>query len=462
MAQVLVSVKNLTNIANAIRNKTQSQKSYKPPQMASAINDIPDKNITNAIIEKYKALQEPVDAFTFVEVINKINVDDEETIGLYYNAKAIALSSSQLIVLHAKDSTNNQLYALSCSISNNQISADYDTSISTTNNTARTFDGSAISDNSIFVAYDAGDGTLVAQVCTFTSSGIMSGTIYGGAIASYSNYVSVTALSRTKVFISYGSDNTNYYLMGIVCSVGDSSISRGTAVTLSNVSYSAYDSKSVTLTDSKVFVMHSSGGRFGGAINGIVCTISGTVITVGTDTTLYNQVEISSGSTCDALSDTKVIIAHQWESTTYLAGTVCTINGAAITTGANTLLVPENYTGSSISVAALSDSKVFIAHSSSGGNSYLNGLSCTISGTKISPGADTTLSNSVYSSFYARVVKVNSNQAFITHSYGSSGTALVGTLCTPETVIKKATTKIGGITKEACGSAYAGDVWILE
>lgn len=49
MSKVLVSEENLTNIANAIREKNQTETTYKPSEMAGAIQEIggsiPEKGI---------------------------------------------------------------------------------------------------------------------------------------------------------------------------------------------------------------------------------------------------------------------------------------------------------------------------------------------------------------------------------------------------------------------------------
>lgn len=459
MAQVLVSVKNLTNIANAIRNKLEVSTSYKPAQMASAINSIPHTNITNGVLGKYKALQEPVDAFTFVEVINKVTVQDDNVLAITSGAKLAALSSSKVFMIYSND---NMLYGAICTISNNQISVGDGVQLSSVSGSATDMNITALSSSAVFITHNSGSSALNSMVCTVSGTTITPGT--DTQIAAYSGYNSVTALSSDKVFVSYayGRDSGEFYLRCKICTISGTTITAGTETSLSSMSYSAYDSKSVTLDSDKVFIMHSSGGRFGGAINGIVCSVSGTAITLGVDTALCNYAEISSGAGCDALSGTKVMIAHNFRSSAVLGATACTISGTTITIGNDIALTDVLWTNSSLSVIALSDSMALITHPGGLPSYYLSAIPCTLSGTKIIPGADTVLWTGTSSYGNPSPVKLNSTQALIAHNYGSGGTATNGILCSPETVVKKSTTKIGGITRETCSTEYAGDVWILD
>lgn len=69
MSKVKITETYLTNIANAIRAKNQTETQYKPSEMADAINDI-EYIIPNGKIESYLAESETIPANTFVVISN--------------------------------------------------------------------------------------------------------------------------------------------------------------------------------------------------------------------------------------------------------------------------------------------------------------------------------------------------------------------------------------------------------
>ena len=69
MSKVKITETYLTNIANAIRAKNQTETQYKPSEMADAINDI-GYIISNGKIESYLAESEAIPANTFVIISN--------------------------------------------------------------------------------------------------------------------------------------------------------------------------------------------------------------------------------------------------------------------------------------------------------------------------------------------------------------------------------------------------------
>lgn len=123
--------------------------------------------------------------------------------------------------------------------------------------------------------------------------------------------ISAVALSDTKIFIAYRS-STNLYMYGMVCTISGTTITKGTETKLSSVLHTGY-SISVSLLDrNTVFIAHSSGSGY--YLYAMICTINGTTITAGTDTILKLS------STCPPAldistvlyKDSKIFIAYSW------------------------------------------------------------------------------------------------------------------------------------------------------
>lgn len=150
-----------------------------------------------------------------------------------------------------------------------------------------------------------------------------------------------------------------------------------------------------------------------------------------------------------ALSENKVFIAHSFSSAdinNYLYGIVCIISENTILVGDSVKLSALQRSGSTISAVALNDSKVFIAHQG-GSSSVLTSIVCTINETTISVGEQTQLSGTANSGKVISAVKLDEGRVFIVHSYGANY-YLYGMVCTIiGTSISKGTdTQLSNIT----------------
>ena len=150
--------------------------------------------------------------------------------------------------------------------------------------------------------------------------------------------------------------------------VASQTIETSSAKEISNQKYSAYSTSAVALDNNRVFIAHciDSSNYY---LYGIVCTIDGATVTAGTDTQL--SAESLAGYTISTvlLKDGKVFIAHDYgEGNHYLYGMVCTINGTTITAGTDTSIYASSYGGYRISTELLPSGEVFIAHSGNGTN----------------------------------------------------------------------------------------------
>ncbi len=232
--------------------------------------------------------------------------------------------------------------------------------------------------------------------------------------------ISAVALSNNKVFIAHSS-GSYVYLYGMICTISENTIIVETDMLLSENCAEGQGISAVVLSSNKVFVAY--GDRSSCYLHGIVCIISGTKITTGTDTTLNSNMGSGKPVSVVALDSNKVFIAYSYSS--YLCGMVCTISGTTITSGVDTKLI---YNVGSMSIAALNNSKVFFTNSDS--NSHrLYGMICTISGTTITGGTNTQLSTVSWTGDYTSTVALDSSKVFITHGCGNGGICLYGIVC---------------------------------
>lgn len=122
-----------------------------------------------------------------------------------------------------------------------------------------------------------------------------------------------------------------------------------------------------TLCADKIFIAHSYNTSTGTSVSqyslyGMVCTISGTAISHGTDTQLVNNEYAGKKISAVALSSSKVFVAHSYGNYLYAYCTVCTINGTAITSGTSVCLSSTSYSGDyAMSAVKLSPNKAFVA-----------------------------------------------------------------------------------------------------
>jgi hypothetical protein len=265
-------------------------------------------------------------------------------------------------------------------------------------------------------------------------------------------YVSAAKIDTNKVFVAHRNGN---YLYGAVCTISGTDITVGTDTMLSDVNNSYYNASAVTLGTDKVFVAH----RNGDYLYGVVCTISNTTITAGVDTQLSDATGSYTSASAAALGSDKVFVAHQGPDGNSLCGIVCAISGTTITVGNDKELSSGAGTVSSdyASAVALGTGKVFVAHRY---GSFFHGIVCAISGTTVIPGADAALSSDYTTYTYASTVALDSNNVFIAHRNNNYLYGMVSNA--PDITVQTSSTKIDGLTKTECTTSTAGEVWVLN
>ena len=285
--------------------------------------------------------------------------------------------------------------------------------------------------NAVIEQYKAETSTISANTFVEFVNHYIDNTLINASTAyDYASTTSAVLIDTNKVFIAHG--DANGFLKGIVCTINNSTITTGTDTTIVGVLNSSYGTSAVLIDTNKVFIAHSSSGE-SGTLQGIVCTISDLTISTGGDTPL-GTTSYSSYASAVKISTNKVFIAHDGGSSTRrLKGIVCTVSGTTITKGSVSTL--SNSTGSSLYASAtlVGDNLVFISHSNNNSDKKLNGTFCDIFGTTITANSNYSLSNISNSSYGMSVcIDQTNHKVFIAHRYGeyTNDGHLNGMICT--------------------------------
>ena len=281
-------------------------------------------------------------------------------------------------------------------------------------------------------------------------------------VANASSTISAVALDSTRVFIAH-STGDNYYLYGIVCTISGTTITNGsnTAIDSTNTN-SGFAISAVLAGENTVFIAHSYGSSY--HLYGVICTISGTTPTAGTDNVISSYGRSGYVVSATMLSVNTVFIAHSYSSSYCLYGVVCTISGTTITRRTDTLIDDNSDAGSVISATTLGGNRVLIAHIRGlSGSTALYGVLCTISGTNITVGNTASISAATNSGSAISSTILSGDIVFIAHS-NDSNYYLNGVVEDLEIRVKAATNPdaIQGMTRTECTTSTAGDVWVLD
>lgn len=264
-----------------------------------------------------------------------------------------------------------------------------DTQLSNVEKTAFKMSSVVLDDNRVFIAHSHTNNTyyLYGIVIKIEGSQITMGTDTIILSENYSGYVpSATVLEDGKVFITTRMSSANTYLYAIVCTITDMTITAGNMTQISSCTYGYSNAKTLLLPDGKVFVAHSHGKYY--YLYGIVCSISGTTITKGTDTEIKSVDNSGYYVSILLLEDGKVFLTYHIGSSSHLLeGMICSVSGTTIITNTATQLNTTADSAFAISTALLEYNKVFVSHRVN--NYTLYGMICTINGTTITKGTDT-------------------------------------------------------------------------
>lgn len=384
----------------------------------------------NGIIEDYYAYAgENISAGDFVEFVNGVASSKTETSNdtaivtkAYYGyyISASKLDENRIFIAHSSgNASSNYLYGVVCTISGITITHGTDTQLSTLTFSGELITALALDENHVFLTHKDSNNYLHSLCCEINGTTITFGTAVQINTTNAGKGMSTSLLSSNKVFVTYNY-SSSYRLYGVVCTISGTTVTVGTSLQLSSVSNSGYHHSTLSLSNSKVFIAHSYNSSY--YLYGMVCTISGTTITVGTDTAInssntYSAFGEKSISTTLLLNG-DIFIAHGiGSSTRELYGVVCSVSNTTISKGTDTLLNDVDYTAIEVSALTLPNGNVFIAHGYN--NNFLYGIVCSVSNKTITKGTDTKLSEVSNSGGHLSALLLKEN-IFIAHSYDSN------------------------------------------
>lgn len=214
------------------------------------------------------------------------------------------------------------------------------------------------------------------------------------------NIFSAVALSEDRAFIVHNGNplSGTSYPYGVVVSLVNGIITLGETVQLSALLMSGASLSAVKITEDKVLVLHSGNAVLSHTSSrpfGVVLSVSGTAITMGTETQLSTKTYSGNNLSAVVLSETRVLVLHSGDNIPHNAASrpycsVLSISGTAITVGTEIQFDTRAYSGRDLSATALSEDKVFVAtYATYSSNSYLITRVLSISGTTVTAGNDT-------------------------------------------------------------------------
>ena len=387
----------------------------------------------NGIIQDYYVYAgEKVSAGDFVEFVNGVagtTIETSSDTAIVNNSyagtmiSATALDDNRVFIAHRLGNTP-VLYGIVCSVSGTTITSGTDTLLSDTDYTGAYSSTSTLQDGRVFILHSRGSGYyLCGMICSINGTTIsvdVTKTITSTTNAG--KYISQVAISSKKFFVAH-SYGTNRYLYGVVITIGDSSISAGTDTKILQEISAGEPAAAKLMSNGYIFIAHKSNVS-GGPLDAIVCSVSGTTITSGTDTVISSANYTGSAISLEALANGNVFIAHSYDTNRYLYGTICQISNYTITPSTSTQLSTTKHSGDVIFSVLLGENKVFIAHNRSD-SYYLNGMTVTISGTTMSVSSTKKLNTAAYTGYVISPLLLGEN-VFIAHSHTDGSFYLYG------------------------------------
>lgn len=385
----------------------------------------------NGIIQDYYAYAgEKVEIGDFVEFINgksgtrtETSADtmlDDTTFESGHAITAVELDSNRVFIAHSGAATR-YLYGMVVTINGTAITAGTDTSIIEINNAGQMKSVVRLENGNVFIVFNYNSKYLHGIVCEISGTTILGGLTHTSTTLSdvtYSGYaISTELLPNGKVFIahSYGS---SYNLYGMVVTINGKKITAGTDTEIQASSYAAYTISTELLPNGNIFIAHSLNSS--PKLYATVCSVSGTTITAGTDTSIISENNSGRYISVAVLENNKVFIAHSRliSGEYYAFGIICSISGTTISKGSDQQLC--NYLAGNLSVIALNSNEVFIVRGWYESYYYLYGMIATVSGTTITSGTDTPLNENSYSGYAISSILLPDGNMFIAHSYSTS------------------------------------------
>ncbi|MCK9581663.1 MAG: DUF2341 domain-containing protein, partial [Methanoregula sp.] len=226
---------------------------------------------------------------------------------------------------------------------------------------------------------NSGYGTAVA--CTVSDTTIACGT-ETEFNSGNTQYIGVVDFDSSKFAVAYKDISNSNKGTVIACTVSDTTITCGDELVF-NLGATSYVYADKFSSGAFVVAYRDEGNSNKGTA--VACTVSGTTVACG-DETLFND-GITIPSSVATLSSEKFLLSYQDSSNSnYGTVVICTVSGTVITCGSENVF----YTGSFVTgpTTILSSDKFLISYRQVSTN-FLEVVGCTVSGTTINCGTDT-------------------------------------------------------------------------
>lgn len=423
----------------------------------------------NGVIKAYPA-KGTIDAGDFVTYVNEYGTGNDETLSTAVNSgtamSAVALSEGKVFIAYPSGS-EKYLYGVVCTINGTTITPGTPTIINSSGyNLGETVCTVALNSSKVVVIHSAAHSTgtrppIAGVVCTISGTTITAGQDTTLVSSRFGNVFSAVVLTSSKIFLAYnaGSSSSDYWLHTMLCTISDTTITVSTIFDPDLGSTAGAVFSAVALSSSKVFISHCSDNS-SYYLKGIVLTISGTSISKGSDTYLSTNEQYCNVISAVPLSSTRVIIINSYNNNEYLRATVCTISGTSIS-------YTHNYLGSrfqrnsTLSIVAISDKYVFLTCPY---NNRLIGYMLEVySSNTVSQLSESYLSTEYGSGSVISSTLLSQNNIFVAHASDSTNFNLNGIIVTQK--VKKVTSSTNTILGVAntSGSDYTFvDVWVPQ
>ena len=198
---------------------------------------------------------------------------------------------------------------------------------------------------------------LTCSVCSVSGTTVTGGTMYLIGNERSSTGTSTTLLPDGKVFVAHSYDN-KYQLAGKILTISGTTVTSGGDFILSETNGSAYGASVQVLPSDKVFISHV--GSSDNNLYGMICGVNSkqSTITAGTDIVLTGNAYPATSSIL--LPDGDVCIAYKKKDDNAISAMICTISDTVVTPGTDVDLGSTCPTA--FSAFGLQNGNIFIPH----------------------------------------------------------------------------------------------------
>ena len=494
MAKVLVNEKHLTDIAEAIREKSGDSRTYTPDEMATAIENIPGSvEVTNGTLKMCKAKYDIVKANTFVKVSEEIGIRVEETLDDRDDIAelvTIPLSDNKYFLVYRVTNVN-KIYAAICTVGNGIITKGEVYEISTLDN-AREIN----SEKRLTAWKDADNVVLVAFVDGTIQTGANNLKIYGvmctisSDVITYSNKFFITEDGGYKItltknnnilsgetksyyfltyyYIEYKKNNNNWVTTEhpscIVFTFTNNEIDILGNYPLTDFSLTAHDFTSVALSGESVLVI---GNRYSSTLSGTVYYLrNGDLYTPGTSGSTINISFISNTSDYSVATilpdNNRIVIIYKNNRDSIYGATLFNNPGShRVIAEVLDVSLSSGQNVGFLSVKAMENNRAFISYNMSSNSVYgqiytFDNISFDTIGDRVMTEFELPISSYMFGNYYSSGILSDGN-IIITHN----DLGIKSSVLEKGEVVEQARENPDGLTKTDCTFLVAGEVYIL-